>query len=95
VVLHAITFWIFGCYRGIWRFASIPDLLRLLKAVLVGAIATTTVCFLIGRFEFIPRSVLVLYPLLLIGVLGAVRVAFRTAVDRSFRLAYKNGTRAL
>jgi FlaA1/EpsC-like NDP-sugar epimerase len=95
VVLHAVTFWMFGCYRGIWRFASIPDLLRLLKAVLVGAIATTTVCFLIGRLEFIPRSVLVLYPLLLIGVLGAVRVAFRTAVDRSFRLAYKNGTRAL
>jgi FlaA1/EpsC-like NDP-sugar epimerase len=95
VILHAITFWVFGCYRGIWRFASIPDLLRLVKAVLVGLIATTTVCFLIGRLDLIPRSVLVLYPLLLIGVLSAVRVAFRAFTDRSFKLAYKNGTRAL
>jgi FlaA1/EpsC-like NDP-sugar epimerase len=31
------AFLVFGLYRGIWRFASIPDLLRILKAVGVGA----------------------------------------------------------
>ena len=52
VVLHGLTFWLFGCYRGIWRFASIPDLLRLFKAVLLGAVATTILCFMIGRLQY-------------------------------------------
>src|SRR5579875_893178 len=38
--VHAASFWFFGCYRGIWRYASIPDLVRLTKAVVVGAIAS-------------------------------------------------------
>src|SRR3972149_8571283 len=29
-------FWYFGLYRGIWRFASIPDLARIIKAVAAG-----------------------------------------------------------
>lgn len=95
IVLHAVTFWVFGCYRGIWRFASIPDLMRLMKAVVVGAIATTTVCFLIRRLESIPRSVLILYPLLLIGALSGVRIVFRAFVDRSFKLAHEGSSRAL
>ncbi|MDE2091046.1 MAG: polysaccharide biosynthesis protein [Gammaproteobacteria bacterium] len=95
VILHGLTFWMFGCYRGIWRFASIPDLLRLFKAVLVGAVATTILCFMIGRLQGIPRSVLVLYPLLLIGVLSSARVAYRAFKDNSFKLDIENGTRAL
>jgi FlaA1/EpsC-like NDP-sugar epimerase len=94
-ILHAATFWIFGCYRGLWRFASIPDLLRLVKAVLVGAVATTIVCFMIGRLQAIPRSVLVLYPLLLIGVLSAARVSYRAFRDKSFKQDHENGTRVL
>ncbi len=95
LVLHSLTFWLFGCYRGIWRFASIPDLMRLLKAVLTGAVATTVMCFMIGRLQTIPRSVLVLYPVLLIGVLSATRVAYRTFKDRNFKLDFENGPRAL
>lgn len=95
IVVQAATFWVFGCYRGIWGFASIPDLLRLVKAVLVGAIVTTIACFMIGRLNAIPRSVLVLYPLLLIGVLSAARVAYRAFKDKSFRFNGENGTRAL
>ncbi|MHB8425450.1 MAG: polysaccharide biosynthesis protein [Gammaproteobacteria bacterium] len=95
LVLHSLTFWLFGCYRGIWRFASIPDLMRLLKAVLTGAVATTVMCFMIGRLQTIPRSVLVLYPVLLIGVLSATRVAYRAFKDRNFKLDFENGPRAL
>ncbi|HVC28072.1 MAG TPA: nucleoside-diphosphate sugar epimerase/dehydratase [Gammaproteobacteria bacterium] len=95
LVLHSLTFWLFGCYRGIWRFASIPDLMRLLKAVLMGAVATTVICFMIGRLQTIPRSVLVLYPVLLIGALSATRVAYRVFKDRNFKLDFENGPRAL
>lgn len=95
IVLYAATFWLFGCYRGIWRFASIPDLIRLLKAVLVAAVGTTVLCFMIGRLQGIPRSVLVLYPMLLVGVLSAVRVTYRAIRDRNMRLDFENGTKAL
>lgn len=95
LILHGLTFWLFGCYRGIWRFASIPDLLRLFKAVLVGAVATTVLVFMLGRLQNIPRSVLVLYPVLLLGVLSAMRVAYRALKDHSFKLDFENKTRAL
>src|SRR5678810_176755 len=43
--IHAFTFWLFGCYRGIWRFASLPDLWRLLRAVAMGALVVSVALF--------------------------------------------------
>jgi FlaA1/EpsC-like NDP-sugar epimerase len=37
--LQFAVFWGFGLYRGIWRFASLPDLKRILQAVGVAAMA--------------------------------------------------------
>ncbi len=74
---HAFTFWFFGCYRGIWKFASLPDLWRILRAVTIGALVVPVALFLYSRFEGIPRSVVVLYPIFLfVGVAGA-RAAYR------------------
>lgn len=95
MVVHGISFWGFGCYRGIWRFASIPDLVRLLKAVVVGAVVTTVLCFMIGRLQSIPRSVLVLYPVLLLGAISAMRVAYRAVYDHGFKLDFESKSRAL
>lgn len=95
IVLHGFTFWAFGCYRGIWRFASIPDLFRLLKAVLVGAVATIIVSFMIERLQNVPRSVLVLYPVLLLGILSFMRVAYRAYKDHGLKVDLGNKTRAL
>src|SRR5688572_16981092 len=69
IPIHAFTFWLFGCYRGIWRFSSLPDLWRILRAITVGALVVSTVLFLYSRFLGIPRSTIVLYPILLfVGV---------------------------
>ncbi|HKV98035.1 MAG TPA: nucleoside-diphosphate sugar epimerase/dehydratase [Gammaproteobacteria bacterium] len=94
-VLHGFTFWAFGCYRGIWRFASIPDLFRLGKAVLVGAVATIIVCFMLQRLWNVPRSVLILYPVLLLGFVSAMRVGYRAYKDRGLNLDSQDKTRAL
>lgn len=95
IVLHGFTFWAFGCYRGTWRFASIPDLFRLFKAVLVGAVATVVVCFMLERLINVPRSVLVLYPFLLLGSVSAMRVAYRAYRDHGFKPDTEDKTRAL
>jgi len=36
MILQGGMFWCFGLYHGIWRFASLPGLARILKAVTVG-----------------------------------------------------------
>jgi hypothetical protein len=38
VPLQAAVFWRFGLYRGIWRFASLPDLKRIVLAVGIAAL---------------------------------------------------------
>ena len=37
--LQAVVFWRFGLYRGIWRFASLPDLKRILIAIGITTLA--------------------------------------------------------
>ncbi len=75
--LHGLTFWFFGAYRGIWKFASLSDLLRILQAILVGTIAVSAALFVYSRFEGIPRSVIILYPILLFIGVSTSRVAYR------------------
>lgn len=95
VPIYGITFWIFGCYRGIWRYASIPDLVRLVKAVIFAAPITVLVCFLIARLQGMPRSVLLLYPFILICALTTARVAYRVIRDHGFRMYMGERKRAL
>jgi FlaA1/EpsC-like NDP-sugar epimerase len=75
--IHAFNFWMFGCYRGIWRFASLPDLWRLLRAITVGALTVSVAMFLYSRFQGIPRSAIALYPILLFIGVSTSRVAYR------------------
>lgn len=95
VPVHAFTFWFFGCYRGIWRFASIPDLFRLVKAVLLGTLIAVAGLFLYNRLVGIPRSVLVLYPMLLLFGISASRLFYRILKDHTLRLESHQRDRAL
>ncbi|WP_306604637.1 nucleoside-diphosphate sugar epimerase/dehydratase [Azonexus sp.] len=77
VPLFGILFFTFGLYRGLWRFASLSDLQHLIYAVVSGAVLTlVAVVFL--RLEGIPRSVLVMHPMLLALMMGGSRFAYRS-----------------
>lgn len=95
VVVQGATFYLFGLYRGMWRFASIPDLVRILQAVFVGAGASFLALFLLNRLDGVPRSVLLLYPLLLIGALTGPRLMYRWFKDHSFLAKRSSDKRAL
>ena len=82
LVLQGVVFRYFGLYRGVWRFASLPDLIRIAKAVIVGIAFSATVLFLTTRMDGVPRSVFPLYGLLLIALLGAARFVVRWSKDR-------------
>ncbi len=75
--LQVITFLSFGLYQGVWRFASMPDLTRILKAILVAGLLVTTVYLMAKPFGVIPRSVLVLDPILLILAMSGSRFFYR------------------
>jgi len=76
----------FGLYRGIWRFASIPDLTRIIKSVAAGVALTFGLVFILQRLEGVPRSVLLLYPIFLAMGLAAPRLLYRWWKDRSLYL---------
>lgn len=75
--LFLLLFFLFGLYRGLWRFASLADLQHIVAAVAVGGLATTLVVLGLGLAS-IPRSVLVLHPLLLAIIMGSSRFAYRS-----------------
>ena len=77
-------FWYFGLYRGIWRFASIPDLTRILKAVATGVVIAATLSFILTRLKDVPRSVFILDGILLVLLLGGPRLVYRWWKDRHF-----------
>jgi len=77
VPVQAIVFWLFGLYRGIWRYASLPDLKRILAAVAVAALVGPMVLFMLRILPFPPRSVLVLDPIFLVMLMGGSRFAYR------------------
>ncbi|HET7332755.1 nucleoside-diphosphate sugar epimerase/dehydratase [Dyella sp.] len=66
-----------GLYKGVWRFASLPDLWNILRAAIVGTVAIGVSLFLYGRLDGVPRSVLLLYPFVLSLFLGTPRLAYR------------------
>ncbi len=77
VFVQITSFIVFGLYQGVWRFASIPDLKRIIKAVLVGSIAVSALLLMIRPTVVVPRSVLILDPILLILLMGGSRFAYR------------------
>ena len=93
--VQAATFWYFGLYRGIWHFASIPDLVRILKGVLTGILLTLLVMFIWQRLEGVPRSVLIMYPVILSLGLAAPRLFYRGLKDRHLNFKAYERKRAL
>ena len=81
--IAVMTFVAMGLYRGVWRYASIDDLVAIVRAVTVAVLVFLFVMFLLTRLELMPRSTLVITWLLLIVALGAPRFGWRLIKDGS------------
>jgi FlaA1/EpsC-like NDP-sugar epimerase len=69
-------------YRQVWRYIGLPELRQLGWGVLMaGALSATLILML--RVPFFPRSVLLLHPLLVLVMLGAVRAGWRTLTEQN------------
>ena len=92
-VISAISFWFFGLYRGIWRYASLNDLVRIAKAVTVGVGVLFLILFFTTRLDWLPRSTPIIQWFLLMAMLGGSRLIYRGAKDKTTaRAMVRQGT---
>ncbi len=75
--LQSLVFWSFGLYRGLWRYASVADLRRIFLAVLTAAALIPLVLWMFRVNAVVPRSVMVINPLLLMLIMGGSRLIYR------------------
>ncbi len=80
MLLQALAFHYVGLYRGLWRFASVTDLVNIFKASFIGLGAIILVLSY-KRLDGIPLSVLMVYPFALAALLGGPRLLYRAWKD--------------
>jgi FlaA1/EpsC-like NDP-sugar epimerase len=81
LIIQGFLQWRAGLYRGVWRFASLPDLGNLVRASILGAVAGAAVLLLLDA----PIELMVLmvwvFPVLLLMLLGLPRLTYRIFKD--------------
>lgn len=82
LAIQFACFVFFGLYRGMWRFASIPDLKRIIRAVVFSALLISFASLIAQPQIIIPRSVLILNPLILVLIMGGSRFSYRAWKER-------------
>jgi FlaA1/EpsC-like NDP-sugar epimerase len=77
VPMQSLIFWGFGLYRGLWRYASMIDLRRITLAVFFAAALIPLVLWMFRINAIVPRSVIVMNPVLLLLIMGGSRFTYR------------------
>jgi FlaA1/EpsC-like NDP-sugar epimerase len=78
VLLQGILLRVFGLYRSIWVFASLPDLVCIARTVAVATLLTPLVIVVAVRYApEVPRLVFLIQPVLLALYMGGSRALYR------------------
>ncbi len=95
LLAQGLVSWRVGLYRGLWRFASVPDLLNIFKASVLGLLAIMLGLVFYSRLDAVSRIALMLYPFALTLLLSAPRLVFRAWKDHSQRQTAEGAERVL
>ena len=95
LLAQGVVFWWMGLYRGLWRFASLPDLWNIVKACALGFLGVVLGLFFYNRFGSTPRIVLGFYPFALVGFLGLPRLIYRAWKDSQAQRINETASRVL
>lgn len=69
-------------YRGVWRYASVSDMLALARAATITVAVFYLLMFLVTRLQELPRTVLLINWFVLLALLGGPRFLYRSFKDR-------------
>lgn len=82
VVVQGLVFWFTGLYRGLWRFASLPDMWNLIRGALIGMVlVAVALWFLKPNAALLKPQLLLIYPFALTAALGIPRLLYRSWKD--------------
>ncbi len=85
-VIAACVFWFMGLYRGVWRYASLKDLMAITRAVTLIMLIFLAVMFVWTRLDGLPRSIPFINWFILITLIGGTRFLYRLYKDRRIDL---------
>ncbi len=68
-------------HQGVWRYASLPELWQIMRAVTAAILVFLLVLFWVTRLEDLPRSALLINWFVLVVLLTGSRVAYRMLKD--------------
>lgn len=77
IAIEFVCFLRFGLYRGIWRYASMHDMKRIITAVGVSALLVPLALLLWRHGLGVPRVMYLLNPVLLVLFMGGGRILYR------------------
>ena len=77
IVIKIISFYVFRLYKGMWRYASIKDLLNVIKASVLSSLLITTYILAVYRFDGFSRSVIINDSLITILLIAGFRLSVR------------------
>jgi FlaA1/EpsC-like NDP-sugar epimerase len=69
---------VFGVYKGIWRYTSLPDVQRVVFSVLTGTVIVSIMLRLGGFDTYLDHREYILYPLFLVALMAGARMAYRS-----------------
>ena len=81
-VTCGIVFWANGLYRSIWAFASLRDLLEILRSATIAVAIFLALAFVTTRLEGVPRTVPFMAWFIMLAGLGGSRMIFRLSRER-------------
>lgn len=95
IIVQSICYFYFKTYRGLWRFSSLDDVIRILKASITAVVLVIPVLYISSVLQHLPRSVFPLYSLILAMFLCGGRLMIRLHADKSNRAEHPDSQRVL
>ncbi|MCI0452785.1 MAG: hypothetical protein L0Z51_10420 [Candidatus Latescibacteria bacterium] len=77
LIVRSACFFKFGLYRSMWRYTSVADVVRVIKAVTAGSAIVLAAVVLLYRFVAFPRALFLIEYFLLIVLILGVRFSAR------------------
>lgn len=93
---YIAAFYFFRLYNRLWQYASIGELVAIVTATLAGSMASVSLAYflMVGGTFPLPRSIFVLWTLLIITLVGFSRLSWRFFREYRFPVT-RNGGRAI
>lgn len=77
VVFRVACFFTFGLYSGVWRYASMDDLIRIVKATVLSSLIFSVYVGFVHHFIDFPRSVFIIDWFIILALVGGSRFLYR------------------